>query len=252
MDVTFLEDQPFFSFSRLQGESPSEEVNWSTYSIPLEVSAEPEHPSPILLTNQVLWITYYRKNLRKETVPPVTSLAPVHESNSVSVPGMNIPVCDTDDCVETNNCRVDRDIEIGDSDEKIEGIEEDEETDGKDNTGEITPANENSGREGDCVGSPSKERSIDQTASCSKKLGEEESHDASLDLPIALRKGTRSCTKFPMHSYMTYSNLSPEFKALTTSLDTVMVLSNIHVAMETPEWKAAVMEEMRALEKNET
>ncbi|XP_038899494.1 uncharacterized mitochondrial protein AtMg00820-like [Benincasa hispida] len=51
---------------------------------------------------------------------------------------------------------------------------------------------------------------------------------------------------------MTYSNLSPEFKALITSLDMVTVPSNIHVAMETPEWKAAIIEEMRALEKNET
>lgn len=29
-----------------------------------------------------------------------------------------------------------------------------------------------------------------------------EEYDASLDMPIALRKGTRSCTKYPMHSFL--------------------------------------------------
>ncbi|XP_038882262.1 uncharacterized protein LOC120073491 [Benincasa hispida] len=76
--------------------------------------------------------------------------------------------------------------------------------------------------------------------------------DASLDLPIALRKGTRSCTKYPMHSYMTYSNLTSEFKAFTTSLDTEVVPDNISVEMKKLEWWSAVMEEIRSLEKNKT
>ncbi|KAA0050862.1 reverse transcriptase [Cucumis melo var. makuwa] len=55
-------------------------------------------------------------------------------------------------------------------------------------------------------------------------------YDPTLDLSIALRKGTR---------------------AFTTSLDSATIPKNIHVAFECPR-KTPVMEEMRALEKNKT
>ncbi|KAA0050772.1 reverse transcriptase [Cucumis melo var. makuwa] len=63
-------------------------------------------------------------------------------------------------------------------------------------------------------------------------------------------RDTRSCTK--QCNYMSYSNLSPKFKAFTASFDTATILKNIHEAMESPEWKVAAMEEMGALEKNKT
>ena len=34
-------------------------------------------------------------------------------------------------------------------------------------------------------------------------------YDPSHDIPIALRKGTRSCTKHPICNYVSYENLSP-------------------------------------------
>ena len=34
-------------------------------------------------------------------------------------------------------------------------------------------------------------------------------YDPSIDLPIALRKGTRSCTKHSICNYVSYENLSP-------------------------------------------
>ena len=55
-----------------------------------------------------------------------------------------------------------------------------------------------------------------------------------------------------MYSFLSYNNLSSKFRAFTASLDTISIPKNIYVAMEIPEWKAAVMEEMRALEKNHT
>ncbi|XP_038889358.1 uncharacterized protein LOC120079274 [Benincasa hispida] len=107
--------------------------------------------------------------ISKETVPPVVSLAPVHVSDLVSVPGMCIhDTNDIDTCAKTDTCRMDKDKE------------------GINSTTKETMTIEHSG-----------------------KLDEIESHDASLDLPIALRKGTR------------YNNFSPEFKALITSLHTV-------------------------------
>lgn len=65
-------------------------------------------------------------------------------------------------------------------------------------------------------------------------------------MPIALRKGTKSCTKYPMYSFLSRSNLSSEFRAFTANLDTVTM------AMEIPEWKTDVMKEMRSFEKNNT
>ncbi|KAL0560616.1 hypothetical protein IC582_001025 [Cucumis melo] len=47
-----------------------------------------------------------------------------------------------------------------------------------------------------------------------RKLDE---YGPSLDIPIALRKGTRSCTKHPICNYVSYDNLSPQFRAFTTN-----------------------------------
>ncbi|KAA0050927.1 reverse transcriptase [Cucumis melo var. makuwa] len=76
--------------------------------------------------------------------------------------------------------------------------------------------------------------------------------DSSLNLPIALKKGTRSWTKHFIANYISYDNLSPQFKAFTTNLDSTMIPKNIHIALDYPEWKKVVMEEMRALEQNKT
>ncbi|KAA0040720.1 Retrovirus-related Pol polyprotein from transposon TNT 1-94 [Cucumis melo var. makuwa] len=77
-------------------------------------------------------------------------------------------------------------------------------------------------------------------------------YDSSLDLPIALRKGTRSCTKHSISNYVSYENLSPQFRAFTASLDSTTIPKNIYIALECPKWKNAVMEEMKTLEKNNT
>ncbi|KAA0042054.1 myosin-9 isoform X2 [Cucumis melo var. makuwa] len=43
-----------------------------------------------------------------------------------------------------------------------------------------------------------------------------------------------------------------EFRAFTASLDSTIIPKNIYTALECPEWKNVVMEEMKALEKNRT
>ena len=73
----------------------------------------------------------------------------------------------------------------------------------------------------------------------------------SLDMPITLRKCARTCTKHSMCNYMSYSNLSPKFRAFA-SLDTTIIPKNIREATKSPEWKMVVMEEMGAFEKNKT
>ncbi|TYK14787.1 reverse transcriptase [Cucumis melo var. makuwa] len=60
------------------------------------------------------------------------------------------------------------------------------------------------------------------------------------------------------HSLMTIPVLPGSFSsptnlsAFTTSLDSTMIPKDIHIALKCPEWKTAVMEEMKALEKNNT
>lgn len=78
------------------------------------------------------------------------------------------------------------------------------------------------------------------------------SYGPSLDMSIALRKGTRSCTKHSMCNYMFYINLLPKFMTFTASLDTAIVPKKIHKVIKSFEWKKAVMEEMGVLEKNKT
>ena len=76
--------------------------------------------------------------------------------------------------------------------------------------------------------------------------------DDTLDLPIAFRKGTRTCTKYHLCNFLSYQNLSPSFKNFTSKVSCVVIPKNIQEALKGPEWKEAVLEEMRALEKNRT
>ncbi|RVW36141.1 Retrovirus-related Pol polyprotein from transposon RE1 [Vitis vinifera] len=72
------------------------------------------------------------------------------------------------------------------------------------------------------------------------------------DLPIALRKQLRSCTLHPISKFVSYNTLSAKCHAFTTNLDRIQIPKNIQEALEIPKWKEAVMEEIRALEKNGT
>ncbi|KAA0058386.1 reverse transcriptase [Cucumis melo var. makuwa] len=94
------------------------------------------------------------------------------------------------------------------------------------------------------------ETSNDQAEqSHTRKLDE---YDPSLDILISLRKVTRSYIKHPICNYVSYDNLSPQFRAFTASLNSTIIPKNIYTALECPEWKNVVMEEMNALEKNRT
>ncbi|RVX10447.1 Retrovirus-related Pol polyprotein from transposon TNT 1-94 [Vitis vinifera] len=68
----------------------------------------------------------------------------------------------------------------------------------------------------------------------------------------AWRKGVRSCTQHPIGNFISYDKLSPTFRAFTSSITDIQVPQNIQEAFKYPKWKAAVDEEVRALEKNGT
>ena len=73
-----------------------------------------------------------------------------------------------------------------------------------------------------------------------------------LDVPIAIRKGIRSCTQHPISKFISYSNLSSSFRAFTSSVSSIVIPRSIEEALNVPEWKTTVLEEMRALKQNNT
>ncbi|CAN1753617.1 Retrovirus-related Pol polyprotein from transposon TNT 1-94 [Linum perenne] len=73
-----------------------------------------------------------------------------------------------------------------------------------------------------------------------------------LDVPIARRKGVRTCTSHPVERWVSYGNLSRSYQAFSTNLDSMKIPNNLQEALLVPEWKQAVMEEIKALEKNKT
>lgn len=88
---------------------------------------------------------------------------------------------------------------------------------------------------------------------------------SAIDLPIAIRKGTRECLKYhkflgnkecysvyPLERFISYDKLSTKFKVFTVNLDSQSVPSSIEEALGHKEWRQAVNEEMSALMKKKT
>lgn len=65
-----------------------------------------------------------------------------------------------------------------------------------------------------------------------------------IDIPIALKKVIRTCTRHPISHFISYEKLSPRYRAFTTDLSEKEIPKNIQEALETPEF--------HALKKNET
>ena len=73
-----------------------------------------------------------------------------------------------------------------------------------------------------------------------------------LDIPIAHRKGTHKCTKYPIAKYLSCSRLFDCHKAFTSKIISLFVPRNIQEALNNSNWKLAVMEEMNALKQSGT
>ncbi|KAL8146638.1 hypothetical protein AgCh_004390 [Apium graveolens] len=61
--------------------------------------------------------------------------------------------------------------------------------------------------------------------------------DPTLNLPIAIRKGVRSCTNHPISNFVSYNTLSPSSLAHVTSLSSVSVPRTWQDALCDPKWK---------------
>ena len=84
---------------------------------------------------------------------------------------------------------------------------------------------------------------------------------ASLDLPIALRKGKRATTLTQtdraglvhnIDNYVSYEALSPSYKAFVASLQSAAIPRDWKAAKQDQKWFAAMKEELDALRKNKT
>ena len=73
-----------------------------------------------------------------------------------------------------------------------------------------------------------------------------------VDIPIALRKGIRSCTKLPISQFLGYSHLSKPMWVFVTHPSQSTIPNTVEEALQNSEWKAAIFDEMNALENNET
>jgi len=81
------------------------------------------------------------------------------------------------------------------------------------------------------------------------------------DLPIALRKGARGNAGVPpsrygfdhdISNYVSYASLSPTYRVFVASLQSVAIPRDWKQALQDPKWREAMLEELRALEKNKT
>lgn len=73
-----------------------------------------------------------------------------------------------------------------------------------------------------------------------------------LDLPIALRKGTRSCTQHPISASISYTGISPTYSVSLSTMDAYSLPKTVKEAQANPGWRKAMFEELEALEKNGT
>ena len=67
---------------------------------------------------------------------------------------------------------------------------------------------------------------ISSSSSKSASLEHESCSNSEVDdsnIPIAIRKGVRSCTQHPLSKYVSYKNLSPVFRAFTSQLSSMEI-----------------------------
>lgn len=69
------------------------------------------------------------------------------------------------------------------------------------------------------------------------KRNDSRSDLSNFDIPIALRKGVRSCTSHLMSNFVSYSKLSSSLVAFTTKLSSVEISNNVQEALKVPKWK---------------
>ncbi|WVZ55981.1 hypothetical protein U9M48_006573 [Paspalum notatum var. saurae] len=126
--------------------------------------------------------------------------------------------------------------------------------------------------QGEQVGAPQPQKPIFPVPNLSSDLSPSESSGnvspipEHVELPLAQRRDIRSkfgkppvrygfehlSTDHDIANFISYSRLSPAYRAFVASLQTVPIPSDWKCAKQDPKWNAAMKEEMHALQKNKT
>jgi hypothetical protein len=69
-------------------------------------------------------------------------------------------------------------------------------------------------------------------------------------LPIAQRKGVRSCTHHLISDFVSYQHLSSPYWSFVSKLSSMSVPRNVQEELSDPKWRILMEEEMKALHKN--
>ncbi|KAL5840582.1 hypothetical protein ACOSQ4_013190 [Xanthoceras sorbifolium] len=236
MDVAFMEDQPYFHKTQIQGGNKNQEFQfWDSISA-AQITPSDQTGLPILPTPQPDLPT-----LETETAPsqnshspgqnspgghspnlshhsPVLSLTPLdHESDSQKQSELIIysrKKCSQEDVQPHTQLQ-----QVQEEEPRLQVLNQEEE---EADTG------------------PDHEEVIENTEG---------------EFPIAIRKGYRECRnrpRYPMNNFISYDKLSPGYRAFAMNLSKIQVPNNIQEALGSPRWKEAVMAEVHALEKNKT
>ncbi|RVW15111.1 Retrovirus-related Pol polyprotein from transposon TNT 1-94 [Vitis vinifera] len=73
------------------------------------------------------------------------------------------------------------------------------------------------------------------------------------DLPIAVRKGTRSTRNpHPIYNFLSYHRLSSPYSAFVSAISSVSLPKSTHEVLSHPGWRQAMVDEMVALHSNDT
>lgn len=77
----------------------------------------------------------------------------------------------------------------------------------------------------------------------------ESDSSSKLDLSITLKKGVKSCTKHTLSNSISYKNISPSYCVFISQMSNISIPNNMKEALNDPQWKEDVLEEMRTSEK---
>lgn len=205
MDVSFLENQPYFSKDHIQGEKEREKVNF--WNIPIII---PSSTSPIF----------------SEIQTQEKSVQDIGNKGNSCQPLPSIDVSQTG----------------GEILQKGELLVYTRKTHKNGEDLPITPAQDlHKNGPLNTLGNP--------IFSIPSSIIPSNNEPSDLDLPIALRKGIRKCTIHPIAKYLSYQRLSNNHRAFTSKISHLFVPRNIQEALDDPNWKLAIMEEMNALTK---
>ena len=165
---------------------------------------------------------YYRRNLKKEVEPSTVQTALVQDSKPIKDQGITNSIdshsnsrMSKNDKSKTNSTDSHTNNKASENDDYETAIPDD--MDGQGSIDGVIVDRENKISENEVV--------VEHTENEIKSNYSENisRYDPSLDLPTALRKSTTSCTKHSISNYLSYENLSPQFRAFTVSLDSTTI-----------------------------